>query len=382
MTAASAAEANVSWVTGPISVISSITIVIMILRSKRALTIPYHRILFGISVADIISSVAMSASSLPAPKNSEHLAYAYGNQATCDAQGFIFLAGSTAEPLYQCSLQLYYLCMVKYGMSAENIQKKIEPYLHCIPILFALIAAVVSVATESINSSGAWCYIESYPRGCREECPRGSHIILKRILFSAIPMFFSFIFMSVAMVVIYREARGHEMRASRLRFRASTPAPQEGERNQRRSIIGNLRSSLTSLIHFRSPEECRRSRKILRRIVQYYAAYLLANAFPLLANFGVAFGERVNVLFIIQNILYPLQGFYTLLVVINPHYRKLRKSSANLSILKAFVVSIMSYGGAIYTESADQETDDTYEENQPVSHGTCTDAIDEEDIDE
>lgn len=369
--AMSVAEAIIPFVTGPISVISSMTIIIMILRSKKALSIPYHRILFGLSVADVIASVSMSASSLPAPRDTLHLKYSYGNQPTCEAQGFLFLLGQVAEPLYQCSLQLYYLCMIKYGMKAEDIQRKLEPFLHCIPILYGMVAAIVSLVTESINASAAWCYIDSYPHGCRDdedlECTRGKGIILKRIVFGATPLFFSFIFMSIAMIMIYRAVRQKEITVDGLRFRGSTPPLQTNEVKPRRSFIAAVRTSITKLSLRSSEQRPRNSGKILERIVQYYAAYLLANFFPLLANFISAFSERINVLFILQNIFFPLQGLYTLLVVVNPHYKKVRSSSEELSVFKAFAITIMSYGGAEYRRSSicvRIEFDDAYEENE------------------
>eukprot|EP00555_Chaetoceros_dichaeta_P012116 CAMPEP_0198261056 /NCGR_PEP_ID=MMETSP1447-20131203/9857_1 /TAXON_ID=420782 /ORGANISM="Chaetoceros dichaeta, Strain CCMP1751" /LENGTH=90 /DNA_ID=CAMNT_0043948849 /DNA_START=957 /DNA_END=1229 /DNA_ORIENTATION=+ len=77
--------------------------------------------------------------------------------------------------------------------------------------------------------------------------------------------------------------------------------------------------------------------------------------------------------------MFPLQGFYTLLVVINPNYKKVRRSSPNPPILKAFAIAILSYGGAAYTQRLSiRDVDETYEENQHDS----TQITKEEDVDE
>jgi len=325
----SAAEAIIPWVTGPISVISSITIVITVLRSNRALSRSMHRIMFGLCISDIIASIAMSAGSLPAPKNTEHLGNNFGNQSTCDAQGFMFLAGSIAEQLYQCSLQMYILILLKYGMRPDDMQRKIEPFLHGIPILYGIAGAAVSLVTESINASGAWCYIESYPHGCRDdediECTRGTRVILKRMVFSTIPIVFSYIMMSIAGINICQLVQNTEIATNPMYCRrAQRPILQVNEDPQLTRVTGRM---------------------AFERIAQFHAAFLLANFFPFLANFILAFGERINILFIIQSILFPLQGFFNLLVFTNLTYKRVSLSSSeDLSILKAFAIAIISYG--------------------------------------
>jgi len=351
------AEAIIPWTTGPISVISSTTIIIMILRSKKALSIPYHRILFGLSIADIVASAAISAGSLPAPKDTLHLRYAFGYQSTCDAQGFVFLAGAVAEPLYLSSLQLYYLCAIKYGMKAEDIQRKVEKFLHGIPILYGMTAAITLLVTGSIHATSSWCCIESYPYGCRYDedlkCTRGKHLLLMRAIFEGFPLLVSSLCMSIVMSMLYRAQRKQEIAIDGYKFKAYTPSL----------------TSMTNISQRRSQQKTRKSRKMLDRIIQYSAAYWLAYFFPLLANTIDTFGVRINALFILQSIFYPLQGFYTLLVFINPHYKKVRESSEELSVLQAIAVTIQSYGGANYTQrlGIQDDEDNIYEENESVS---------------
>jgi len=347
--------AIIPMITGPISVISSMTIIVMILRSTKALSIPYHRILFGLSIADILASIGMSTGSLLAPKGSPLLWKSFGNQSSCDVQGFIYILGSIAEPLYNCSLQLYYLCMIKYKIKNKDIQRKIEPFLLCVPILYGMTGAIVSLFTESINASGSWCYIDTYPPKCLHdvdvECTRGKDAYLLRILFGAIPFTSSFTFMCIAMIMLYRTARDREIATNQYTFKASALAlsPPErledtkGRRKRRLSIKDSIAQTLR-----KSPldEDSRRSERILDRIMQYFAAYLLANFFLLMAGFvDLFFGRFVAPLFILQNIFYPLQGFYNLLVFIHPRYKTLLKSG--LSGLQAFFGAIQSYGCAV-----------------------------------
>ena len=52
---------------GSISFVASTLIVYLILRSETRLSTTYHRLLFGMSVSDMMSSFAMALTSLPFP---------------------------------------------------------------------------------------------------------------------------------------------------------------------------------------------------------------------------------------------------------------------------------------------------------------------------
>ena len=60
--------AIVPRISGGISLVSSILIIYVIFKSQAKIsTIIYHRILFGMSVADILSSSAIALTTLPMP---------------------------------------------------------------------------------------------------------------------------------------------------------------------------------------------------------------------------------------------------------------------------------------------------------------------------
>jgi hypothetical protein len=60
------------WATrcsGSLSTVSSFIIIYIILQSKTRLSSIYHRIMFGLSIADIIGSVSMALASWPMPSH-------------------------------------------------------------------------------------------------------------------------------------------------------------------------------------------------------------------------------------------------------------------------------------------------------------------------
>lgn len=319
--------------TGSISAVSSITIIAMLLRSTKALSITYHRILLVLSIIDIVVSLGLAPGRFLA-----------GNQYTCLMQGILVIFGSTAGPLCNCSLQLYYLLVIRYKMKAEDMSKRVEPFLLLFPVMYGIIGAATCAFTQSINRTEGFCYIELAPLGCDDnsevECNRGNNILLLRLLFGAIPIFASFIFMTIAMRMIYCAVREKERATNRLTFRVSSSTSDRFERNG--NVRGNsLQQSSIGI------EQKTKSRKMLKRIQHYYLTFFLAQFFALLNIFVRTFAERKVLFAILHYIFFPLQGFYTLLVFIHPRFVAVRTANEDLTLLRAFLVAIQTYGGAV-----------------------------------
>jgi hypothetical protein len=175
-------------VSGLISFIASMLLIIHILRSHECLSTTYHRLIFGLSTTDIISSFSHALSSTMVPKEMNYLApFASGNTVTCDAQGFVgsYMAGVSVG--YTCSICFYYLAIISYNKKFDSIRRNLEPWFHGISILFPLIICVILLATNTFNSPfGGTCYPEPYypphcigyeagdiPKGYSIPCGRG-----------------------------------------------------------------------------------------------------------------------------------------------------------------------------------------------------------------
>jgi len=349
-------------VTGPISFISSSIIIIMVLRSRAKLNHIYHRLMIGFSTVDIFLSAAMSFSSLPGPQDNPNpkVWKSIGSQSTCDAQGFFFMLGSTSAPLYFLSLQIYYLCMIKYGMNNDEI-RKIEPFLHGVPILLGLISAIVPLATESMNPSNTWCWVEPYPIGCNAdpnvECTRGVHENIQRWLFIGAPLIIVLVIASVVMWMIYNSVRtldqlnaSHDFRSTTVNDAQSRQAD-EYTQSSRSSIPACFGSIVTSVVTYFEPLEprvsarYRRSQQARERIFQYYIGYLLTICFPLVYVPIAYSGNDIDALGALAAIFYPLQGFFNMIVFILPDLKKIRRRHTELSLPCVFATAIITYIG-------------------------------------
>ena len=122
----------VAKVGGVISCIGSGYIIQDVLRhpDRRSKSV-YHRIMVGLSVMDIFSSIFMFfLGSWPMPKGS--YLWAVGNMASCDAAAFISQFGYIGSPLYNCSLATYYSLQLKYNWQ-DHRMKRIQKWFHTVP---------------------------------------------------------------------------------------------------------------------------------------------------------------------------------------------------------------------------------------------------------
>ena len=78
-----------------------------------------QRALVGMSVIDVLASFAWWLSTWAVPKGTTPTAK--GNIATCNFQGFL-LQLAIGAPLYNCSLALYYVLVIKYSWTNEKLQ--------------------------------------------------------------------------------------------------------------------------------------------------------------------------------------------------------------------------------------------------------------------
>jgi hypothetical protein len=112
-------------ISGSVSTIASTCLAVHILRSNHGLSTTYHRLVFGLCIGDIMSSFANVLSSTMVPKEMNYFVPgAQGNMTTCTAQGFLLGVGNFVANLYNCSICLYYLAIIRYNKKDENIRNK------------------------------------------------------------------------------------------------------------------------------------------------------------------------------------------------------------------------------------------------------------------
>jgi len=316
---------------GTLSTISSITIMFLIVfRSRDALDRVYHRIMFGMSAADVLMSTAIAVTTLAMPRDSIYGQFEglmLGNQATCNIQGFLFTFGGLCTSMYNASLMVYFYLSIHNRMSDANISRCIEPFLHIASVGYGLVLGIAFLVFELYNPTPfvPWCTIIMYPWWCTGPGGTDESHIAKNCLLrgneKGIPplrgvLGISFIFILV--VVLYS-----------LINIVWTIYSQE------KLLLFSVRQTnyyiaANNII----AQDLRYTKVIFRQSLLYVCAYLLVNIFPVISLFGSSL--RLQPWFqVTQLSLRPLQGFFNLIIFLNHKVYNARRRSSNLSIYDA-----------------------------------------------
>jgi hypothetical protein len=156
--------------TAILSIVGSTAIIYMVARSRRRKEwTPYKRLLFGMSVCDIILSINAATGNFMRPEATSPRVWAFGNEATCTASGFIGQL-SLSGILYNGMLSFYFLLAARFGWKNARISRFVEPLMHVICIGFPLVTAAIGVGLGVFSEPvmGLGCQINDYPRGCGE----------------------------------------------------------------------------------------------------------------------------------------------------------------------------------------------------------------------
>lgn len=377
-----------------LSLVASIAILTIIYRSYEKLSSIINRLLFGLCVADIMSSLAQSFSTLPAPKEFSDIIWnARGNIASCEAQGFFIFVGSVAAPLYNCSLCFYYLAILKFNKKDDFITKKLEPFFHGIPAFVSVTGAIIILAKKAFNPNRTYCYIGPDPTCGNEGCDRMADTRLFFYIFSAAPYIILPSVIVASMISIYRVVLAQEKKTDRFNWRkkleanvkknkkSDGAAPHDVSvqalRKKTKSTMnssgaantpnsdstGNKSGNVMSRLFSRLPnwsmkqepptdknkparrKKQKQSRIVLNTALSYSLAFLLSYIFPMIISIRTIMGLGSGMaLSIIARVLFPLQGFFNFCVFIYPHVRAAKNKDNDISWCAAFLKALQSRG--------------------------------------
>ena len=181
-------------------------------RQKRSSAI--QRVLVGMSVVDICASFGWLLSTWAVPASSG-FALATGNQATCNFQGFL-LQMAVGAPLYNSSLALFYLMVIKYNWTNPMLVR-VEKMVHGAILTFSVGTAILLLPLEQYNHISSVCWVIGEPQGCghstnrpsEEEvpCTRGDYAYLYGLALFYGPLWICVLACITSMIIIYREVK-------------------------------------------------------------------------------------------------------------------------------------------------------------------------------
>jgi hypothetical protein len=170
----------------------------------------FHRLMMGLCAVDVITSTGFFVGNWAMPVDTPNVWGAMGTVRSCEAVGFL-VQSSVSGVLYNGGLSIYYLLRIRSGWTPVQM-RKIEPYLHLVPLVFGLSTMSASLALDLFNSGIFDCWIAPYPQGCEQSwehggtttCLRGDNASLYQWLFDLIPKWSSILLVTVNMWLTHR----------------------------------------------------------------------------------------------------------------------------------------------------------------------------------
>ena len=211
-----------STISAGLSVVGSSFILCWLLKTKKRASV-YRRIMLGMSMIEVVTSFFIMIQPYLIPADGGRL-WAHGNQQTCSMFGFFFQIG-TAVPLYNVSLNTYFLLTVAYGMSEAKFAKQIEPAMHAIPILYPLLTACIGAGIHLYSELelGIYCWIGEYPKDCDTDPDVDCSSTIIAWIWGGIPFVGSFLFLVISNTIIYCKVRATTRKTKRYRSNNHVP---------------------------------------------------------------------------------------------------------------------------------------------------------------
>jgi len=349
--------ASVQITAASISFIASLAVAISIWRAGGLTSNgPHTRIIFSISVADILQSFALITGPFVPPESVTEAFWSIGNQATCSTNGFILSFGVFLFGMNSAFLSFYYLCKIKYRMTNEVFTAKFERKVNAFIIIIGLIINLAGLGLGTINTSAIgrrFCGFAAFPTGCRQnaelygECiePRSTHALLILNL----QFFFSLCYL-LGIIVCMVSILWHATVRDRI-FRPVTSPPSfrpgintQDSSQQEQEGEGPSDAEVLFRIYVR---------EITTQVLLYTGACVLC-FLPGFVNTMVLSQSTVNEFLVA--IFFPLNGLFTILIYTRPPIRHLRRSHPEYSWLDSFIL-VLKKGGSTNNDSTEIQLD-------------------------
>lgn len=298
---------SISVLSSLLSITCSSIILYFIRRRQKEGSLPqnttYHRLLFGLSVMDIINSATFMLQPVLAPKSSNggdsENVVSHGNDATCTLVGFLAQFGIAAI-LYNGMLNCNFMLIICFGYEPSQLARQVEPWMHGVAILWPLLTGIAMIPMEVYEQIeiGLGCYVVANPSSCTDGTQLACYSQLFGWAFGGGPLFLVVFFLLISNIMIYCKVRLAVKRSSRY------------------EIAGR---------------ELKKTRQVASQATLYVVACFNTVVWQLSIR-GVESLELVTKedeseffwLMVLVSTFYPLQGFWNLLIYVRPKYMRFR----------------------------------------------------------
>ncbi len=333
---------------------------------------PYHRIIFSMSMSDILQSTALLVGPFAFPSDVPQGIWAIGNTASCKADGFIFNLGSFSAPMYVLLFCYYCLCKVKFKMTDVEFSRRVEWKAHMLILAFCLGICVSLLITDMLNpaSTGGFCTFAAVPTGCRlrpdifGECYESSAQYSE--IYGYIEMFGVNCACFVGVIVCMFQICWHvciTMRKINFQQQESDEErilPYDQQKNNTQEVALNRTTN-----RLREALERKHRRQFLIQACLYVSVFFLTYGSWMLSYWAIYIDRQAPSFWkiVITSFFFPFGGLLNILVYTRPKVHSLRRKHPDYSRFGAFVL-VVKAGGVVPPIIVDHNDDD---EDGPAS---------------
>jgi hypothetical protein len=279
---------------------------------------------------------------------------AKGNEQTCIAQGFLGQM-ALAGPFYNGALSIYFMLVIRGGMKDGVIAKKYELWWHLVAIIWPLGTAFAAYFLDLYAFVYLGCWIGQTPLGCQSdnevECIRGENAFLYGWFFMGVPLFIINGIIMYCMIEIYRYIRSVAHTQEQYGFERSSnlsspPLPERPHVTiQDPSSLENTSVTISSSQR-RSLDLASTKREIAIQSFLYVGAFFITHVWSVFLFWGITLFDMTPppfALLFIQNMAWPLQGFFNVHIFLRPRINSLRRSHSELSYTRLVYYATFRY---------------------------------------
>lgn len=332
----------IPMVTGSLSALSSGLILYVIFNSHEKLSTTYHRIVAFMSMFDIISSIFIALGTIMMPSDNiyKFAGPMLGNQVSCKIQGWLIVFGLTGSNALYASLAWYFVCNFSYKMDLSKIKRRIEPFMCFYSLFLAFFVPSFYLSKDylSPNPYDSFCIIVPYPDSCNEtnwydwdNCFFDEGVlddyykwVSVAIAVVLVQSLLVVIGMSLILLTVYKN--NQEIKALLFEKSESTSSTELD------TYVDD------SLDRNKKLEDVKYARVLIRQALMYIGTYFLTWT---LNTISVSFGVSSFTLDAFNCILFPLQGFWNLIIFLYDKAYLVRQSYEPISFWNSIRLILM-----------------------------------------
>ena len=356
----------VKCIASSLSLTASSFIVHMIRNSSRGLKSSYSRIIFGLSIGDILHSCGTFIGPFAVPRGTPDSPMAFGTIAACDYSGFLVLLGYITTVLYLLFLVYFFWRRVKYRISPQKFAKKEEKYLHVLTWLIAFVLPIIALARKAFNPTkyGTYCILRSFPDSCGEggeddenfiECSRGqSAPRLARGAWLVLASSLLGLFLFLGSITCHVRSIERTLSPATPGDQRSNGREHEGnsdvEDNQQEDWNEETTNDNTGGQTENTNDTVKKKKSLTCRSFHQSALYIIASIitfgppYALSANPNIADSKFESLILWLTSTLLPSYGIFLILIYTRPKVKVLSEKFPEASWLLCFWIVITSGG--------------------------------------